>query len=178
MNIKELTFSEFNEFASTHPLGNSYQTMNYALLKSEQGYEYEFIGYCENNTILAASLILYKKINNLYYGYAPRGFLIDYSNYYFLKNFTDQLIDYYDKKGFIFIKINPEIAIGKLNKTTKQIEYNDNYKVIDNLVKAGYTKLKNNIYFESLLPRFDAIVALNSFNSSVYYLTLNNKITY
>ena len=176
MNIKELTFSEFNEFASTHPLGNSYQTMNYALLKSEQGYEYEFIGYCENNTILAASLILYKKINNLYYGYAPRGFLIDYSNYYFLKNFTDQLIDYYDKKGFIFIKINPEIAIGKLNKTTNQIEYNDNYKVIDNLVKAGYTKLKSNIYFESLLPRFDAIVALNSFNSSSVSKNTRNKV--
>ena len=176
MNIKELTFSEFNEFASTHPLGNSYQTMNYALLKSEQGYEYEFIGYCENNTILAASLILYKKINNLYYGYAPRGFLIDYSNYYFLKNFTDQLIDYYDKKGFIFIKINPEIAIGKLNKTTNQIEYNDNYKVIDNLVKAGYTKLKSNIYFESLLPRFDAIVALNSCNSSSVSKNTRNKV--
>ena len=56
MNIKELTFSEFSDFAEQHPLGNSYQTMNYALLKSEQGYEYEFVGYCENNTILAASL--------------------------------------------------------------------------------------------------------------------------
>lgn len=176
MNIKELTFSEFSDFAEQHPLGNSYQTMNYALLKSEQGYEYEFVGYCENNTILAASLILYKKINNMYYGYAPRGFLIDYSNFYFLKNFTDQLKEYYDKKGFIFIKINPEIAIGKLNNKTKQIEYNDNYRIIDNLINSGYSKLKSNLYFESLLPRFDAIVNLNNFSISSVSKNTRNKI--
>lgn len=176
MNIRELTFEEFRNFSLNHPLGNFHQTLEYALLKSEEGYEYELIGYCENNTVLAASLILYKKIGSYYYGYAPRGFIIDYPNYYYLENFTRQIKEYYAKKNFAFIKINPEIAVGMLNSETKNVEYNVNYSIIDNLLKCGYKKLKNNMYFESLLPRFNAIVPLKTFNADKLTKNTRNKV--
>lgn len=176
MNIRELSIEEFKTFSENHPLGNFHQTLDYALLKAEEGYEYELIGYCENANILAASLILYKKIGNTYFGYAPRGFLIDYSNVYFLKTFTNQIIDYYKKRNFAFIKINPEIAIGELNKESKNVEYNTNYTIIDNLLQCGYKKLKNNMYFEALLPRFNAIVPLNHFSDSSLSKNCRNKV--
>ena len=101
MNIQELSLNDFNDFCNKHPLGNFYQTMNYALLKSEQGYEYEFVGYVENNNILAAALILYKKINGIYYGYAPRGILFNYNDTELVLQMTKAYKTYFLKKGFM-----------------------------------------------------------------------------
>ena len=176
MNIRELSIEEFSRFALESSISNHYQSINYALLKAEEGYDYEFIGYCEQNTILAAALIIYKKIGTFYYGYSPRGFLIDYSNYYFLDNFTKQLKEYYGKRNFAFIKINPEIAIGTLNKKTLNFEYNENYSIIDKLNKCGYIKLKSNLNFESLLPRFNAILPLSNLNVYDFKKNTRNKI--
>ena len=176
MNIRVLTMDEFNDFASKHPLQSYYQSLNYAKLQAEQGYEYEFVGYCENQTVLAASLILSKKVKNITYGYAPRGFLVDYTNPFFLKTFTDQLREYYKQKGYAFIKINPEIAIGKLNPKTQNIEYNINYQIINNLLNCGYKKLKSNLNFESVLPRFMSVLPLNNYSLSNVSKNTRNKI--
>ncbi len=176
MYIKELSLMQFNEFAQNNIIGNYYQSINYAMLKAEEGYDYEFIGLVDNMEIIAAALILYKKIGNTYYGYSPRGFLIDYSNSYILDTFTKLIKDYYKAKNFAFIKINPEIAIGKLNKKTLNFEYNANYNVINNLTKCGYKKLKNNMHFEALLPRINAIVNLEEMDITKFSKNTRNKI--
>ena len=82
MYIRELSVEEFTKFQENHELSNYHQTINYALLMSENGYEYDLIGYFdESHNLVAASLILIKSLmHKLYYGYAPRGFLLDYSN--------------------------------------------------------------------------------------------------
>ena len=136
MNLKEMSLAEFKEFASTHFIGNFHESINYALIKAEEGYEYEFISYGADE-VVAAALILYKKIGNIYFGYSPRGFLINYSNEYLLEEFTRKVKEYYKKRGFAFIKINPKIAVAKLNKKTMSFEYNENYRIIDILTKCG-----------------------------------------
>ena len=105
MHIKELNIYEFEDFVNKNPLGSHYQSLNYALLMAENGYEYDLIGYVDDyNQIYAASLILIKKINTLLkYGYAPKGFIIDYFNTALLKSFTKDLINYYYKNCYIFI---------------------------------------------------------------------------
>ena len=175
MNIKELSYDEFREFAQEHYIGNYRQSINYALLKAEEGYEYEFIGYSDIEGLKAASLILYKKLDGVYYGYAPRGFLLDYANKSLLEKFTKAIIEYYDKKNFAFIKINPEIAVSKLNNNGN-FENNSNYNIINNLVTLGYKKLKTNMAFEALLPRVNAIVNLNEFKPSVLRKNTRNKV--
>ena len=45
MVLKELTIHEFADFVSSSPLGTHYQTLNYALLMGENGYDYELIGF-------------------------------------------------------------------------------------------------------------------------------------
>ena len=176
MIIKELTVQEFNAFASNNVIGNYYQSSEYAMLKAEEKFDYEFIGLFDNNEIIAAALILYKKIGNYFYGYSPRGFLVDYSNLYILENFTALIKDYYKKRNFAFIKINPEIAISKLNKKTMNFEYNSNYSIINNLIRCDYKKLKNNMNFEALLPRVNAIINLENFDAMSLSKNTRNKI--
>lgn len=175
MFIREMSIAEFKEFANTHFIGNFHESINYALIKAEEGFEYEFIAYGADD-IVGAALILYKKIGNVYFGYSPRGFLIDYSNDYLLEDFTNKIKEYYKNRNFAFIKINPEIAIAKLNKDTMNFEYNENYKIIDMLTKNGYKKLKNNMNFEALLPRVNAIIKLDGYDYNNLSKNTRNKV--
>lgn len=175
MNIKEMSIAEFKDFVSSHFIGNFHESINYAMIKAEEGYDYEFISY-GGDEIVGAALILYKKIGGYYYGYSPRGFLIDYSNTFLLEDFTKKIKAFYEKKNFVFIKINPEIAVAKLNKKTMNFEYNENYRIVDNLIRCGYKKLKDNMNFESLLPRVNAIINLDEFDVNKLNKNTRNKI--
>ncbi len=175
MNIKEMTIDEFKNFAQFHFIGNFHESINYALIKAEEGWEYEFISYGDEE-VVAAALILYKKIGNTYVGYSPRGFLINYSNEYLIEEFTKKIKEYYKKRSFAFIKINPEIAIAKLSWNTMNFEYNENYKIIDTLTRCGYKKLKNNMNFEALLPRINAIVNMDGYNQNNLSKNTRNKV--
>ena len=175
MFIREMSLAEFKEFANTHFIGNFHESINYALIKAEEGFEYEFIAYGADD-IVGAALILYKKIGSVYFGYSPRGFLIDYSNDYLLEDFTNKIKEYYKNRNFAFIKINPEIAIAKLNKDTMNFEYNENYKIIDMLTKNGYKKLKSNMNFEALLPRVNAIIKLDGYDYNNLSKNTRNKV--
>lgn len=172
--IKEITMFEFNEFAKNHPLHNIYQTSNYAILKAEENFDYDYIGYFSDGTLIAASIILIKKLSfSIKYGYAPRGFLLDYSNTKVLTDFTEKLKKYYSRKKVAFIKIDPLIPIREYNpKDTSVI--NENLNIIDTFKNLGYKKLKDNLYFESQLPRFECIINLK--NNKKYKKNTRNKI--
>lgn len=177
MVFKELNIEEFTNFQKNHPLSNFYQTINYGMLMAENGYDYDLVGLIdEDNTIIAASLILIKPIGiKCFYGYAPRGFLIDYSNEHLLNIFTSKLKEYYYNKNTIFIKINPNIIVGEVNTNTFDIDYNNsniNYIMLQN----GYKKLKDNLYFEAQLPRFNAIVDLDLTTPKDFSKNTINKI--
>ena len=64
MKLKNLSIFEFDEYAKNHPLGSYYQSSSYALVASEQGFDYDLIGMIDDNgNIVAASLILSKKLS-------------------------------------------------------------------------------------------------------------------
>lgn len=178
MIFRELNIEEFTNFQKNHPLSNFYQTINYGLLMAEHGYDYDLVGLVDdNNNVVAASLILIKSIGiKSNYGYAPRGFLVDYENKYILDTFTQKLKEYYYKKNTIFIKLNPFITIGEIDNSTYETTYNSKRDIIYNLAQFGYKKLKDNLYFESQLPRFNAIVDLNTISSQKYSKNTKNKI--
>lgn len=177
MHIKELTIAEFDAFAFNNPIGTYYQSSNYALFMAENNFEYDFLGLVDElGVIKAAALILIKKINYKYkFGYSPKGFLIDYFDQDLLKTFCEEIKKYYAKK-LIFIKINPEIAIGEINKNTKLTNYNQNIIIRDYLKESGFTKLKDNIYFESIFPRFNGILNLKEYNFNNLAKNTKNKI--
>ena len=178
MSIRELTIDEFNAFVRNSPLGTHYQTFNYALLMGENGYEYELVGmFNEYNQLKAASLILFKNLKMHYkYGYAPKGFILDYFNQEIVSEFAALLKNYYKKKKVVFIKINPEIAISEIDKETGLKTYNWNYNILEIMEKAGFKKLKDNLYFESILPRFSAVVSLKNYSMNSVSKNTRNKI--
>lgn len=177
MHIKELSIAEFDGFARNFPISSYYQSSQYAIFMTESGFDYELIGFVDElGVIQAAALILIKKIGLSYkYGYSPKGFLIDYFDQDLLKKFTEAITEYY-RKRLVFIKINPEIAIGEIDPVTKLTNYNQNIIVRDYLKELGYTKLKDNKYFESLFPRYNAILNLQDYSFSHLEKNTKNKI--
>ena len=178
MKLKELSIFEFDEYSKNHPLGSYHQTSNYALFASEEGYDYDLIGMVDDNdTIVAASLIIYKKINFFNrYGYAPKGFLIDYYNPSIIKEFTKLLKKRYYNKNFSFIKINPEISIGTIDFKQKNIKYNENKMIEATLEGLGFKKLKNNLLFEAKFPKYNAILPIKNATLESFDKRTRNKI--
>ena len=178
MNLRILSIEEFSDFQKNHPLSNFYQTINYAMLMAEVGYDYDLIGMIdENNNIVAASLILIKPIGiKCFYGYAPRGFLIDFSNLELVREFTTKLKEYYYEKNVIFIKVNPNLPIGEIDTNNFIVTYNENKNIINILENNDYKKLADNLYFEAQLPRFNAFIDLKNYTSDNLNKNTKNKI--
>lgn len=173
MKIIELSFEIFDNFASNHPLRNYCQSSAYAMFMSEQGFNYDYIGYEDNGNIVAASLILYKRIGGMQkYAYAPKGFLIDYYNISLVSDFTKALTKKLKSKGIIFLKINPEIIIAELKyKNSFNSEYNKNVKIIDELKSIDYKRRREIKPLELIEPRISAYVNLKKYNQN----KLNNE---
>ena len=178
MIIKEIDAEEFDIFAKKHKLRNFYQTKEYGNLMKHSDFSIMYIGAYSDNTIVAASLIMYKNIvTNIKYGYAPRGFLIDYHNTPLLTKFTKKLKEFFFKKGFAFIKINPEITYSKIDFENKSKTINTkNKELINTLKELGYDKLRDNLYFESLLPKYTPIIYLPNYDFNLLDNSLKESI--
>ena len=169
MIIKEIDEITFDEFAKNHILKNFYQTKEYGRLMKHSDFSVMYIGGYQNNILVAGSLILHKTIGpNMKYGYAPRGFLVDYYNQELLDIFIKKVKDFFFKKGFAFIKINPEITYATLDFENKSKTINiKNKSLISHMKMIGFDKLKDNLYFESLLPKYTPVIHLPSYDVNV-----------
>lgn len=169
MHIKELSNAEFNKFTDNYKDHSVYQTSEYAFVMNEQKYDSLFLGLVENNEVLAASLILIEKNFGFKYAYAPRGFLIDYSNFNLLKKFTEEIKKYLSKKNVIAIKINPLIIRSIYDPKTSQTTVNNEFEnIFNNLKKLDYYHLGYNNFFESFKPRYEGIIDLNESINSLF----------
>jgi len=178
MKIVELGINEFNEYAKNHELGNYCQTAEYAKAMGEIGFSYDYIAMIdENKEIVAASLILFKKIGLFFkYAYAPRGFLINYEDEQLIKTFIKLLKSYYQKRGYVLLKINPEVIIGNIDTTKNQIIPNDQNYLIDSLKQLGFKRRKEIEPFDLLLPRLTAFINLSEFNLNNIDKRIRTKI--
>lgn len=171
MLLKELTDKEFNDFKNSFSTSSMYQSIPYKNVMENEGFNTLLLGLVDNDNILAASLILIEKSGKIKYGYAPRGFLIDYNNLELLRIFTKEIKKYLSHKNIVAIKLCPLIT-----KTVMDTKYNitnhNNYydNIIYNLNNLGYKHLGYNDYFEGLKPRFEAIIDLNI----PYYILFKN----
>lgn len=178
MRIVELKIDEFDEYSLNHELGNYCQTSMYAKVMGEMGFNYDYIALLDDTKqIAAASLILYKKIGVFYkYAYAPRGFLIDYEDEELLKIFITLLTKYLKKRGYVLLKINPEVIIGNLNNQTLRITSNDKNYLIDNLKELGFKRRKEVEPFDLLMPRLNAFLNIKDFKFNDIDKRLRTKI--
>lgn len=178
MRIVELKIEEFDEYAKNHPLGNYCQSSLFAKVMGELGFSYDYIAMIDSTKeIVGASLILYKKIGMFFkYAYAPRGFLLDYEDEELTKSFVKLLTNYYKKRGYVLLKINPELIIGNLNNQTLQITSNENNYLIDNLKTLGFKRRKEIEPFDLLMPRLTSFINLMDFKVNDLDKRIRTKI--
>ena len=176
--ICELTQQEFDRYAINHILANYYQTSYYGNLMIKFGYDVKYLGYKnKHNELKGATLILVKKIKRIFkYAYAPKGFLVDYKNEKLLTDFTKAITKYAKTQKYIFIKINPEIPTYRYNNLYQKRKLS-NYDLLEKFENLGYIHLKDNIYFESMQPRFNAILDLKNYSVRNFSKTNRNKIS-
>ena len=174
MVISEINEVIFDEFARKHTLKNFLQTKEYGNFMKHSDYHVMYIGAYDNDNLVAASLVLWKTLSaGIKYGYAPRGFLIDYYDTELLEKFTKAIKKYFNRKGFAFVKINPEVIYSTLDYTNKTKNVNPRSKeLVAKLRSLDYVKLKDHLYFESLLPRYTPVIYLPKYNFDL----LNNEL--
>ncbi len=162
MILQELTAEEFELFTNQFPTHSLYQTKEYAFVMKKQKFEIMFLGLVQNQKIFAATLLLIDKNHNFKYAYAPRGFLLDYTNYELFELFTKEIKKYLGKRNIIAIKLNPYILkythIPFQRLTRKDAQYD---LIFENFQKLGYRHLGYNHFFEAFKPRYEACVSLN-----------------
>lgn len=161
MYIKELTNKEFNSFTDSFVEASIYQTSEYGFVMNTQNYNVLFLGLIDDNVIRAASLVLVEKESMFKYAYAPKGFLIDYSDKPLVEEFTTLVKKYLNKKKIMAIKINPMIVRCSYDYKTNQAIFNPKFdEQLEFLKSLGYYHLGFNNLFESFKPRFNGIINL------------------
>jgi len=179
MKIVELSPAQFDEYAKYNQLTNYCQTSKYALIMTNYGYSYDYIGYIdEENTIKAASLILTKRLQGRnQYGYAPKGFLVNYFDKELTKNFINDLRKFYKRQDFVLIKFNPEILIGRTDKAHNfQMGYSGNVTIIDDLKRMNVKRRMELEEFDLLEPRMSAYINLKQYSLKSIHRDFRKKI--
>ncbi len=179
MRIVELSYQQFDEFAKYHPLSSYCQTSKYAIVMSSFDYNYDYLGMVdENNKIVAATLVLTKKIKSITkYGYAPKGFLVNYYDQRVLHEFLDLIRKYYKDKGYIFVKFNPEIIIGETDKSKNYVmAYNGNVRIIDDLKTQNVKRRVELKEFDLMTPKFNAYINLKEYDVNKLNRNYRKKI--
>lgn len=160
MFLQEISAEEFEKFAEEYSYSSILQTKEYAEVMKNQGSTPIFIGLYDNE-LCAASLILISKIKGYKYAYAPRGFLIDYTNKKQLEAMTKEIKKFLIKKDVVALKICPPLIKSILNSSGKTIGVNPTFdESFNNLKDLGYHHFGFNSLFESYKPRFEAIIDL------------------
>ena len=158
MKLVELTEEKFKKYADKHPQISFHQTKEWGHLKEENGWKMHLVGLVDDkNKIHAASLLLSKKVPvfNKRMFYSPRGFLIDYSDYDLLKEFTSEVKKYVKANKGIFVKIDPYVSYQERDLLGEIVPDGENNKEgFNNLVKLGYKHFGFNKLQEELQPRW------------------------
>lgn len=181
MLIVELNKKQFDEYAINHKYRSFYQTSQYGTLMSRHGYTSKYLGYSDNENIVAAALILIKsELIGFNYAYSPRGFLIDFNDYSLVDSFSIDLKDYLNKLGIIYLVIDPHVTHLERDTLGKPIDSNQaGVNISESLKRIGYEHKGFNLYFENKKPRWNMVLKTEDtpegiFNS--FHKTTRTKI--
>lgn len=161
----------FDNYAKTHRYRNFYQSSAYGDLMSEYGFNAHYLGFVDNsNELIGATLILYKDIFlGFKYAYAPRGYLIDYTNSNLIIELTSKIKKLLFKQKFIYIKIDPLIPCSTRDEQGNILSYNSEINnILEILKKANYVHKGFNQYFENMKPRWNAYLNFTTNNNNLF----------
>ena len=171
MKLYEIPKEVFDDFPRKNHIRNFYQTSYYGDWMKRRGFNTLYLAMIDDkNIVYAQTLIIYKNVFGKYkYGYVPRGFLIDYYDENIFEKFTSLLKDYLKKNNFAYLKLDPAIINKSRDKSGNIIKYGkDSTKFIKKMESLGYKHCGFNLYFESLKPRWNAVIKLDKSEYDMY----------
>lgn len=166
MQIILLDETRFDNFALSHPNHNYYQTSTYGRLMTKRGYNSYYLGLVDDiGDIKAATLMVVKNEHKekRKTGYAPRGFLIDWSDDELVKTFTSSVQEFLSKRNFTYLKVDPMISYKEHNLDgSEKMDSESNSSLVSKLQKLGYIHLGYNNAYEASKPRWNTFINLNN----------------
>lgn len=176
MQIILLDELKFDAFAINHPNYNFYQSSNYGKFMSKHGYNSYYLGLSDDvGNIKAATLIIVKndKSEKRKMGYAPRGFLIDWTDSELVSEFTTKIKEFLAKRSFTYLKVDPMIVYKEYN-SDGSLKYSNSDDFVKKMQSLGYTHMGYNNGMEASKPRWNSIIKLDS-NIITMYNSLSKE---
>ena len=146
MDFLEITEKQYRKIWENHPLKSFLSAPEIGSLREKEGWNKYFVGMKKNNKIIAAAMLVSKKRKfSKYEFYSPRGFLIDYDNEEYLKEFTLKIKEYVKNKNGYILRIDPYLINKQRDIDGNIVEGGiDNSKVKQTLKKLGFKTVPDN----------------------------------
>lgn len=154
MQLVVLSESEYRNFTDKKK-AHFLESYEWGELSKKRGFTPYYVGLKDNDEIVASALLLKKNlVLNYSYFYIPRGYTIDYNNFDLVKTFTLEIKKFCKDKNGIFFRIDPDIKLHTIDENAKEIDGENNYKLVNFLESIGFKHRPLTKYFETMQPRF------------------------
>ena len=165
MELRVLEKKEYEEFVKYNTYKSHFlQSYDWGcLVKKERGLTPYYLGLLDNGKIVGATLLLKKSLPlGLCYLYAPRGYVLNFSDVKILDKFTEEVVKFAKRKKAIYVKIDPDIIWKKEDYKGEVVEVESkDKKIYKELLRLGYKHLGFTKNFETAQPRYTFRIDLN-----------------
>lgn len=165
-NVTEKEYEKLWKNNSNNHFMNSYE---WGQAQHEtRGYQTYYVGLLDDSDKLVAAALLLKKKTPLKmcYFYCPRGFIIDYNNELYLKEFTNGLKKFLKEENAIYLKLDPPIMYQEIDIDGNIIENGkNNYAIFNNFIDLGYKHCGFNKLYEGNQPRYTFRTYFNKYEN-------------
>ncbi|MDO4500507.1 MAG: peptidoglycan bridge formation glycyltransferase FemA/FemB family protein [Erysipelotrichaceae bacterium] len=156
MELRNISDKVMDDFVETSDKSHFMQTSAWGDVSKNRGYIIHQLGLYNNEQLLGTALLLEKKVLMYSTFYCPRGFILDFKNKELIKEMLKQLKDYCYKHNGLYLKINPDLIIAKLDDECNRKETDEgNFELIEFFKENGGSfRGFTTTFSESSAPRF------------------------
>ncbi len=191
--ISNLSASEFDAYAKTHPLNSYFQNSSWA--KTKANWQALYVAVKDQQQIVAAAMILLRRLPlGQKFAYMPRGPLLDFNDENLLSFFFTNLKKHLRKQKVLLCKIDPNIVINKLAfDRNLQLANEKDDTFVEKMRKHGLRHLGYSLVmhetiqpriqlelptkdYDSLIPKKTRKKIRNSFNKGVIVKNEGNQV--
>ncbi|WP_068773608.1 peptidoglycan bridge formation glycyltransferase FemA/FemB family protein [Paenibacillus sp. FJAT-26967] len=147
----------FDNFVLNSYSAHFMQTTAWAELKRASGWQMRRVGVMNGDRIAGASLVLLRPIPRTRYsiGYAPRGYLLDYSDARVVEEMTRGIREWARKQRIVFLILDPELVVAVRDNQQADIELGGKPdQAVERMKKLGYLHDGDELDFNGVQPRF------------------------
>lgn len=140
MEFRVLTKEEYISFTRNHAQANFLNSYEYNAMKAKDGFKTELLGVVDKNEIIAAVSLVYFRVKRIFhYAYAPRGFMVDYTNKELLAFLVSEIKKHLKKEKAVYLLMNPYVRAQQRDRLGNVVEGGfDNRFITNDLESLGF----------------------------------------